>query len=91
MLEVGATADAGVGEEQVDRSERRLGLLDQRDVAGLGRDVGLHTEALRELVGDRFDVLQVGHDDAATPAWNAGRGPADATRRTRDDDLGGST
>jgi hypothetical protein len=68
-LEIRAAADPGVGEEQIDGTERLLGTLDEVDVAGLRGDVGDHLDGARERVGDGGDPVEVGDDDAPA-AWN---------------------
>ena len=70
---VGADADAGVGEEEVDRAERVLGGADQLDVAGLGADVGdrRRRAPLAELGGRRPSApAEVGEQRRSRPpAW----------------------
>ena len=83
-----AAADAGVGEEQVDRTEGLLGVLDEVDVAGLGRDVGDHLDGAGQRVGDGGHAVEVGDDHAcAAGVEAAGEGGADAARGSGDDDV----
>jgi hypothetical protein len=87
-LEVGAGRHPGVGEEQIDGAEQRLGVIDQRDVAGLRRDVGDDPDGAGELVGDVGHAVEVGDDDAGAVGVEApGQRGTDPPRRARDDDV----
>src|SRR5258708_30847369 len=62
---VAAAADAGIGEEDVDRPVVPLGLGDEMADVGLLGDVAGHRDAL-DVLGDRFQAagVPIGHDHA---------------------------
>ena len=83
-----AAADAGVGEEDVDRSVMPLGLGDEMANVGFLGNVAGHRDAL-DVFGDGFEAagVAVGHDHALGALL--GVAPrnrlADAARRAGDD------
>ena len=87
--QVGADGDAGVGEEQVDRTERRLGGVDQIDVAPLGGDVGDDRHGAGEAARDAGRIEDVGdHDAGALGMESPGQGGADPAPRSGNDHMG---
>ena len=93
-LGAAADADAGVRAEEVDRSVRCLGSLDEPDHLGLDRDVRRHGDRGSSGSGDlsrhrRGTVrVEVGDDDArgAVRAEPPSKRAPDATRAAGDDD-----
>ena len=82
-------AEAGVGEEQVDRAERGVGGIDERHVAGLGGDVGVNGDGAPERLGDRRRVEHVGDDDVGAGGVEpSGQRRADAACPPGHDDVG---
>jgi len=88
-LEVGADRDPGIGEEEVDRTERGFGRGDQLAVARFGADVdGKLDRAVRpiaiQLLDDGCQPVRfaVGGDDSGTLGMEPpSERPADAVRR----------
>ena len=85
---VAAAADAGVGEEDVDRPVLPLGLGDEMTDVGFLGDVAGHGNAL-DVLGDGFQAagVAIGHDHAlgAFPGIAPRDRLADAARRAGDD------
>ena len=85
--ELGGVDDAGVVDEDVDATEVRDGVVDQRFARGPVADVGLLVERIAAGGRDRLhdgtaaDFVDVGDDDARTGLGEgAGAGRADALR-----------
>lgn len=66
-----ALSNAGVGEEQVDRTHGLDCGVDHGHVAGLGGHIGAQPDGAVELSGDVLRSGQVGHDDRGTPGVEA--------------------
>ena len=88
--QVGADGHAGVGEEQVDRAERRLGGVDQGDVARCGGHVGDDRRSAPSRSPATSDGIEdVGDDDAGTGGVEApGQGGADPPSCSGHDHVG---
>jgi hypothetical protein len=87
-FQIGAAPDPGVGEEEIDGTEHGLGVLDEGDVAGLGRDVGDDPHGVGQFVGDVGDPVEVGDDDVRPVGVEpAGERRTDPAGRPGDDDV----